>query len=114
MSAETVDQPIVLKPCPFCGGPPVPVVINGHLPNGAAIAELDDYGDEGVLVDAFVFCHECGAESERHEACLYERDDYRQALAEGVASWQGRDSRHEKLYLFSASKGLNLFPRGKA
>lgn len=113
MNTESQKAPLVLSPCPFCGGPPVPVVINGHFPAGEMIAELEDYGADGLLVEAYVFCHECGAKGEKYEECIYDRQDYAQALAEGVAKWQARDSRHEKLYLFSASRGLNLFPRAK-
>jgi len=113
MSAETVTLPVVLSPCPFCAGPPVAVVIDTEHPCAQA-AEIDDYGDDGSLVDAYVFCHECGSQGPTHEAVLYERGDYHLALAGAVANWQARDVRHAALYQLSAADGLNLFPRGNA
>lgn len=52
-----------MPPCPFCGGPPVPIVTvyphagvvpAGRLPSTAPLS-----------VEAYTFCHECGAEGPR-------------------------------------------------
>ncbi|OZY31076.1 Lar family restriction alleviation protein [Pseudomonas lundensis] len=110
MSVATIKLQVVLSACPFCGGPPVPIVIDTEPPYVAAV-ELADYGHDGVLVDAYVFCHECGSQGPTHEAVLYERGDYHLALAGAVANWQSRDARHAVLYQASAAGGLNLFPR---
>lgn len=110
MSPETVMLPVAIQACPFCGGPPKPVVIDTEYPYAEAV-EKDDYGDDGSLVDAYVFCHECGSQGPTHEAVLYERGDYHLALVGAVANWQARDARHATLYQASAADGLNLFPR---
>lgn len=95
-----------LKPCAFCGGPPVPFVqLAGSAPRQA------DYGDGGLSVEAFVFCHECGANGPTFEDDIFDASDYDQAMAEGVRLWQDRDGRHSDLYEANAAEGLNLFPR---
>ncbi len=99
---------VVLKPCAFCSGPPVPFVQLAAHGFGSA-PRMDSYGDDGLSVEAFVFCHECGARGPIHEDDIFDASDYDQAMAEGVRLWQNRDGRHADLY--EANAELNLFPR---
>lgn len=97
-----------LKPCAFCGGPPVPFVQLASQGFGSA-PRMDSYGDDGLSVEAFVFCHECGAHGPMFAEDIFDASDYDQAMAEGVRLWQDRDGRHADLY--EANANLNLFPR---
>lgn len=58
-------EKIALKPCPFCGGEAV------------LVAEPGDADETGPL--AFVYCHKCGASTEREE---YDAD--------AIAAWNNR------------------------
>jgi hypothetical protein len=99
-----------LLPCPFCEGPPCPIV--QHMRYWKGVAPLwDDYGAEGMDVSAMVFCHDCGAEGPRHEATIFDRDDYFRAEAEAVKLWQQRDKRGRPCYDAGEPEGLNLYPR---
>lgn len=100
---------ILLVPCPFCEGPPVPIVQNAI--GGGAAPLQDDYGDEGLDVSAIVFCHECGAEGPAHDCTIYDRDEYFEAEAQGVRLWQERGANNRDLYDAGESVGLNLYPR---
>jgi len=103
-------DPIKLLPCPFCEGPPVPIVQAGHA-NGW-LALQDDYGDAGADAYAFVFCHECGTEGPHARTYLvYDRADYLALETEAVRLWNQRDARHRKLYDGGDANGLNLYPR---
>lgn len=100
----------ILIPCPFCEGPPCPIVQN-DTPNRGAAPLLDDYGDDGLDAKAFVFCHECGAEGPAAEEVIYDRRDYFALEAKGVRFWQDRGNRHRDLYDGGQAEGLNLYPR---
>lgn len=101
---------VQLKPCSFCGGPPVPFVQLADQGFGSA-PRLDSYGDDGLAVETFVSCHECGARGPIHEDDIFDASDYDSALEAGVDLWQSRDERHAYLYLAGEAEGLNLFPR---
>lgn len=104
---------IDLLSCPFCEGPPCPIVQNDTVNRGAARL-LDDYGQDGLYVRAFVFCHECGALGPAHDALIYDREDYFAAEAAGVRLWQERDSRHRVMFDDGNAAGLNVYPRADA
>lgn len=80
--------------CPFCGGPPCPIVSKADHPYGAA-PKQDDYGDDGLSVRAYVFCHSCGAEGPDCEAELYTRDDYLNAKLQAITYWNKRGTHPE-------------------
>lgn len=103
----------VLPPCPFCEGPPSVIVANGLYPYGAAPVQ-DDYGADGLIIDAYVFCHECGAEGPRHEAEIYDEAGYWEAEAAGVRLWVERTNRNRGLYDGAAACGLNHYPRASS
>jgi hypothetical protein len=101
--------PVIVPPCPFCGGPPVPIVRD--YVSGGVVAAREDYGDDGLYVEAFVFCHECGAQGSHHEAFIYDRAEYIAAEREGVRLWRERDERNRSCYDAGARERLNEYPR---
>lgn len=113
-SAAAVGAPslehIKLKPCAHCEGPPVPTVQLQLPPLGKAPRQ-EDYGDDGLAIDAYVFCHECGAQGPCVSEVIEDAQGYDDALAEAVRLWQQRDARHRDLYDGGEAEGLNLLPR---
>lgn len=101
---------IKLLPCPFCEGPPCVIVQNDHPDYGLA-TRLDDYGETGKEVGAFVFCHECGARGETEENCIYTGEEYDEMEYRACARWNLRDRRHRRMYDAGDEEGLNLHPR---
>lgn len=102
-------EPITVPSCPFCEGPPVPFV---SIAGAGGFALLQgDYGDEGLEVEAFVFCHECGAQGPTVEETIYTCDDYHRVELEAVNLWVNRDARHRDLYDAGEADGLNRYPR---
>lgn len=85
-----------LAPCAFCGGPPVADIY--QWPHNLLL-EQEDYGDDGVSVEAFVSCHECGAKGPEFEGVIYDRADYLDAIEQGKALWNTRDARHAGLFV---------------
>lgn len=85
-----------LKPCPFCEGPPVPAV--PRVAGGGSFPDSEMEGDEGLLVRAYVFCHECGAEGPDVIDTAFSRADCNEFERKAVALWQNRDARHRDLY----------------
>lgn len=102
-------EPIELSPCPFCGGPPVPFVRDAE--RGVAVEEKANYGDEGVYVEACVYCHECGCHGPYFDSIIFTYEDYIAVELNGVRLWQQRDQRDIRLYEGGEAKGLNLYPR---
>jgi len=80
--------------CPFCGGAPCPIVTKADYPYGEAPRQ-DDYGDDGLSVRAYVFCHRCGSEGPDFEAELYTKDDYINAKLQAVTYWNKRGDNPE-------------------
>lgn len=103
---------VKLRPCPFCEGPPVPTV-QLDLPPLTKVHRDGDYGEEGLSVSAYVFCHECGAQGPHHDAILENAEEYDDALEMAVRLWQQRDSMNRPLYDGGEAEGLNLFPRSE-
>lgn len=102
-----MPQPIKLEPCPFCEGPPMPVVRTDEL--GEIRPEL--IPEAGLWVEAYVFCHECGAQGPEYEDDVYDADDIERMKGEAVKLWQQRDKRNRDLYDAGDVEGLNLYPR---
>lgn len=102
--------PVLMPACPFCGGPPCPIVARGDHPFGAAPLQ-DEYGEDGLAVEAYVFCHECGADGPKHQKTIYSRDEYAAAEVEAVRLWCDRTSKNRRLYVAGVPEGLNHYPR---
>lgn len=104
-----MTQPILLPPCPFCGGPPVPIVTLG---SGQGYADRqDDYGDDGLYVEAYVFCHECGAHGPSIDRFIYDDAEYDEAESAAVVMWTERTLRNRDLYNAGMERGNNHYPR---
>lgn len=102
-------QSIKLIPCAHCEGPPVPTVQLQLPPLGKAPRQ--ELYEDGLAIDAYVFCHECGAQGPLVSTIIEDAQEYDDALAEAVRLWQQRDARHRALYDGGEAEGLNLFPR---
>lgn len=90
-----------LPPCPFCYGPPS---LFTHYLNDKGYAPLYQpvsYGDDGLYVGSFVFCHECGAQGEEVGRYAYDNSDVAQLEAEAKKVWSERNERHRDLYVSS-------------
>jgi Lar family restriction alleviation protein len=90
---------IVARPCPFCGGPPV------------LYSRMD--GDPPECAEAYVFCHECGAQGPTVDDFWDVAIDPTQkdmGIA-AVIAWNKSDGRNANLYgvahsTFDESTGL--------
>jgi hypothetical protein len=59
-------------------------------PDRGEVLRLDDYGDDGLEVEAVVFCHMCGARAAKFQTTIFSAEDYDDALATAVGSWENR------------------------
>jgi hypothetical protein len=99
-----------LRPCPFCEGPPVPIVVRGIGGGEFPDAELDT--DDGLYVKAYVFCHECGAKGPSVEDFgVFARADCNKLERQAVMLWQDRHIKNRPLYNAGDMEGLNEYPR---
>lgn len=105
--------PVTLPPCPFCEGPPSVIVAKSFAPFGA-VDPHEAIGCDGLDVDAYVFCHECGAEGPKHEDIIFHADDFADVEQKGVALWIERTAKHRALYDAGTPEGLNTYPRATA
>ncbi|EPZ6879090.1 exonuclease domain-containing protein [Escherichia coli] len=90
-----------LPPCPFCYGPPS---LFTHYLNDKGYSPLYqpvNYGDDGLYVGSYVFCHECGAQGEEVGGHAYEDSDVDQLEAAARNAWSDRNMRHRDLYIAS-------------
>lgn len=83
----------ILSPCPFCGGPPVP--FTKEIPEGGI---TDSDLNDGVFIESYVFCHECGSQGPVNNELVTGREDIQAVEQNAVALWQERNSRNKELY----------------
>ena len=105
-----MTEQIKMLDCPFCGGPPVTIITTVFYPR-QHVERKADYGDDGLMVESNVYCHECGARGERAEDLIYDAEGYDDVLIDGISKWNVRDKRHAGLYASSDAAGRNLYPR---
>lgn len=103
---------IKMLDCPFCGGPPVTIITNCFRPR-QHIDRLADYGDDGLSVEAYVHCHECGASGQIAEDEIFDADGYDDVMIQAIGKWNSRDKRHADLYESSDRAGRNLYPENE-
>lgn len=101
-------EPMELPPCPFCEGPPC-ITVQSFEQNGPVYRQAF-YGCGGVDVDAYVFCHACGAQGPQYENVIFHEDDYLSAEVEAARLWTERSAKHRDLYDGSAADGLTTYP----
>lgn len=99
-----------LLPCPFCEGPPVPIVVRAFN-GGGCFPDSELEGEDGLDIKAFVFCHECGAKGPAVDERAYSRADCDEWERQAVARWQERGAKNRELYDAGEPEGLNEFPR---
>ncbi|MFB4711659.1 exonuclease domain-containing protein [Enterobacter hormaechei subsp. steigerwaltii] len=91
----------VLPPCPFCYGPPSLFTHYLTEKGYAPLYQPVNYGDDGLYVGSYVFCHECGAQGEEVGGHAYDDSDVAQLEAEAKKVWSERNERHRDLYVSS-------------
>lgn len=96
-------EPIKVASCTFCEGPGVP-----HSTAGVSGFRLEE---DGSFINAYVFCHECGAQGPNVEDLIYELSEVRALVDRAVLLWNTRNNRHRVLSEHSERDGLNLHPR---
>ena len=105
-----MNEPIKMSPCAFCGGPPVTIITTAFFPR-QHVERVASYGDDGLSVEARVYCHECGASGETAEDEIYDAESYDDVMLDAIGKWNVRDKRHADLYESSDRAGRNLYPR---
>ena len=95
---ENIEQQN-LPPCPFCYGPPSLFTHYLDEMQFKPLYQPVNYGDDGLYVGSYVFCHECGAQGEEINAHVYEDSDVHQLEEAAKNVWSNRDDRHRELYV---------------
>lgn len=97
-----------LDACPYCAGAPAEVIryetTQKPLTRGDALIP--------GWYEAFVFCHECGAQSGEVSAEINDADDLALLIAAARAEWNLRDKRNQDLYASALSDGRIVAPAG--
>jgi hypothetical protein len=95
-----------MRPCPYCEGPPAIIVkfrdAAGNLIRDARIEESED----GLHAEAFVFCHECGAQGPEETDIVFKGSHADQVKERAKVAWNTRDARHRDLYESGIAAGL--------
>lgn len=104
-----MTEQVKMLGCPFCGGPPV-TIITTIFGQKQHVERLADYGDDGLSVEASVYCHECGGSGEIVEDEIYDAENYDDVMIRAIGNWNTRDKRHASLYESSERDGRNLYP----
>ncbi|MBA5234783.1 Lar family restriction alleviation protein [Pectobacterium aroidearum] len=99
-----------LLPCPFCAGPPVTMLRDIKTDRAFNLSELslclpDNDSDKEFYIEALVFCHECGAESESIDGAVYFKSCAAELINQAREKWNNRDKRHYSL--FESSQPVN-------
>lgn len=105
---------LAISPCPFCCGPPVPIC-HGLNPLTGPVDTSKPLPEDGLYCEAYVFCHECGAQGPKtDDGFAYEATDIGRLEADAVTLWNDRNSRHLDLFERGVRDGHNRYPRGRA
>lgn len=109
-----------MLPCPFCGGPPV-VLRHMHKYGRQrlhyriltllkrAIGDWSLRSIEGDSAEAYVFCHECGAQGSQVDGVVYDAADEEALERHAIIGWNLRNRRNYEL--FGANEKLNWYPQ---
>lgn len=93
--------------CAFCGGPPMVHV--GRLRK--RFEPVKRWPRDGIYLDAYVWCHECGAQGPRVDDSACCDEDVHALQVKAIEEWNRRDQRHADMFEHSVREGLNRFPR---
>ena len=104
-----MTEQVKMLDCPFCGGPPVTIIKTIFSPI-RHVGREEDHGDDGLSVEAHVYCHECGASGQIAEDEIYDAESYDDVMLDAIGKWNARDKRHADLYGSSDRAGRNLYP----
>ncbi|MNR35662.1 hypothetical protein D3C85_1535240 [compost metagenome] len=104
-----MTEQVKMLDCPFCGGPPV-TIITTIFGQRQHVERQADYGEDGLSVEAHVYCHECGGSSEIVEDEIYDAESYDDVMVKAIGKWNARDKRHASMYESSEAAGRNLYP----
>ncbi|MFW5407218.1 Lar family restriction alleviation protein [Pectobacterium brasiliense] len=101
-----------LLPCPFCAGPPVTMLRDTKTDSAFNLSELPSssslssfHAGKTFYVEVFVFCHECGAESESIDGTVYLKSCAAELVNQAREKWNDRNKRN--CSLFDSSRSVN-------
>lgn len=87
----------ILRPCPFCGGPPV-LFLQKDVVHGAWYDFANEEGG-GDAVNCFVFCHECGAQGPHFNDCsAFEAEDIHKIQNQAAEEWNTSGFHHLEMF----------------
>lgn len=107
---EIAKGAIRLLPCPFCGGPPVPIVTRAIGGGVFPISEAEN-SEDGVYAQATIFCHECGADCGHVDTNVFSQADADEMIVAAIERWQNRGLKNLYLYTAGEAEKLNFYPR---
>jgi hypothetical protein len=102
------QETLILLPCPFCEGPPC-LFARFLMRSEPCLGELPP-SDDGHFIAAFIFCHECGAESPSADEIVYDSEDMSALERQAAELWNQRDNRHRDLYDANRAEGRCQYP----
>jgi len=114
-------EPIKINPCPFCEGPPC--VLARNETTGSLVHEdhkLDPDADEKEYFEAYVWCHDCGAQGPHIDTCtlcIFEDLidlEVADLMRIAIERWNGRHNKARNCYDAGEKEGLNIWPRAEA
>src|SRR5262249_14242080 len=113
-----IEAPVPLIPCPYCAGPPAPTHHERRLAAGPnrmhRFLQRLRLRPLTICVDAYVFCHECGAQSPKAEGFPEDTEELKELLPRlmerAVLLWNTRNERHKWLYAANEEHGNNIYP----
>lgn len=107
---------LAISPCPFCCGPPVPTC-QSLDPRTGPVYKSKPFPEDGIFCEAYVFCHECGAQGPKASGeghggdFAFEAADVDRLEIQAVTLWNDRNARHLELFEYGARDGHNRYPR---
>lgn len=104
---------VKLLPCPFCAGPPCLITKWLDEKRGFQWENLPAPlpSDDGLIVKAWIFCHECGAGGPEQEGICDYVGDLDEIKWGAVDNWNVRGQRHKDLYDANHAEGRCQYPR---
>lgn len=112
-------EPIKMAPCPFCEGPPC-IIARNWITRVEVFEEHRQNEDFDEAYEAYVWCHDCGAQGPMINTCalgtfenIYDLE-VSDVMRIAVEHWNNRHARARPCYDAGEQKGLNIWPRPDA